>query len=117
MHDDSLTVIAFCAEWCGTCRDFKPVFDAIARERPHARFVWVDIEEEPEIAGDMAIETFPTLGVVRGGVPVHFGPSAPQKTVVERLLRGVAAGGTSVPKEAQQVLRRAMEIGSRPSAG
>jgi thioredoxin-like negative regulator of GroEL len=116
MQGDSLTVVALCAAWCGTCREFRPVFDALVREMPHARFVWVDIEDEPEVAGDLEIETFPTLGVMHGAVPVHFGPTTPQKAVVERLLRGLVAGAV-VPEEAAGVLRRALEIGSRPTPG
>jgi thioredoxin reductase (NADPH) len=102
-----LTVVALCAEWCGTCREFRPVFDAIAASMRDARFVWIDIEEQPEVTGDMEIETFPTLGVLRGDRAVHFGPTTPQRTVVERLLRGIAEGGTEVPREAAAVLRRA----------
>jgi thioredoxin reductase (NADPH) len=107
--DLPLTVVALCAEWCGTCREFRPVFDALAAAMPEARFLWIDNEDEPDVAGDMEIETFPTLGVLRGGEPVHFGPTTPQRGVVERLLRGLRDAGTAerVGEEAAGVLRRA----------
>jgi thioredoxin reductase (NADPH) len=112
MEREPLTIVALCAEWCGTCREFRAVFEALEAAMPHARFVWVDIEDEPEVAGDLEIETFPTLGVLRGGKALHFGPTTPQRPVVERLLRGVSAGGTAVPREAAEVLRRAISRAS-----
>jgi thioredoxin 1 len=107
--DASVTVVALCAEWCGTCREFRPVFDALAAAMPAVRFLWVDIEDEPDIIGDMEIATFPTLGVLLGDVPLHFGPSEPLRGVVERLLRGLLENPApgSVATQAAQVLLRA----------
>jgi thioredoxin reductase (NADPH) len=116
---ERITVVALCAEWCGTCREFRPVFDMLAAAMPNVRFVWIDIEEQPEVTGDMEIETFPTLGVMRDGVALHFGPTLPQRTVVERLLRGLLDPGARprVEDAAAAVLRRASEMGPRPAPG
>ena len=106
-----MSVVALCAEWCGTCREFRPIFDALAAAMPAVRFIWVDIEEEPDVAGDMEIEVFPTLGVMRGDVPLHFGPTLPQRAALERLLRGIsqnAAPGV-VSAEAAQAMLRAVQ--------
>jgi thioredoxin 1 len=40
------------------------------------RFVWVDIEDESELVGDLDIEDFPTLLLARGGRVLFFGPRA-----------------------------------------
>jgi thioredoxin 1 len=103
------TVVALCAEWCGTCREFRPIFDALAAATPGVRFVWIDIEDKPDIIGDLEIATFPTLGVLRGGVPVHFGPTEPHRPVVERLLRALMQNPSAgvVEPEAAEVLLRA----------
>src|SRR5436305_798428 len=91
----TMTVIAFCAGWCRTCRDFRPIFDALAADMLAVRFRWIDIEEEPAIVGDLDIATFPTLGVMRGDAPLYFGPITPQRAVIELLLRGVSRQGES----------------------
>ena len=56
-----LWVYCLCAQWCGTCREYQPLFDRLATEMPQARFVWVDVEEHDALLGDLDIENFPTL--------------------------------------------------------
>ena len=53
-------------------------------------FVWLDIEDDAAIAGDIDVENFPTLAVYRGNVPVHFGVALPHETTVGRLLDALA---------------------------
>ena len=36
--------VCLCANWCGTCRDYRPLFDDLARAHPQMRFVWVDMK-------------------------------------------------------------------------
>lgn len=80
------TIVVLCAAWCDTCRAFRPVFDRLADARPHARFVWLDIEDEAALAGDIDVENFPALAVFRGDVPVFFGVCLPQEAVIARLV-------------------------------
>ncbi len=69
--DGSWQVICLCAAWCGTCGIYRPLFDELARAHPDVRFEWVDIEDDAEIAGDLDVETFPTLLIADSdrGVP------------------------------------------------
>ena len=39
---------------------------AVGGVHPAVRFVWIDIEDEAEVAGDLDVETFPTLLVADG---------------------------------------------------
>lgn len=84
-------VIGLCAAWCHTCGEFLPSFERLAEARPDAVFVWLDIEDDSTIVGDVDVENFPSL-VFRGDVPVFFGPTLPQEGVVERLLGALALG-------------------------
>lgn len=86
----ALVVIAFCAEWCGTCREFRPVFERIAAAHPDMLFAWADIEDDADIVGDIDVDNFPTLAIYRQGEPLHFGVSLPLERVVTRLLQSVA---------------------------
>lgn len=80
------TVVVLCAAWCDTCRVFRPVFDRLADGRRDARFIWLDIEDEAALAGDIDVENFPTLAVFRGDVSVFFGVCLPQHSVIARLV-------------------------------
>jgi thioredoxin 1 len=89
--DGSLVVISLCAAWCHTCGEFREAFERIAVERGDVQFVWLDIEDDHEICGDIDVENFPTLAVFRGDVPVHFGVSTPQEATVARLIDELAS--------------------------
>jgi thioredoxin 1 len=84
-------VICLCAEWCGVCRQWEPVFDALATERPDAAFAWVDVEDEDEAMGDVEVETFPTLLIAHRGRALFLGPVQPSPSQVSRLLAGLQA--------------------------
>ena len=84
-------LIALCADWCGTCRTFRPVLGQLAAAHPHIVFSWLDIEDEAVLANDLDIETFPTLVIFRDGAPLYFGPSLPMMDVVAKLIRAAEA--------------------------
>ena len=101
--------VCLCAAWCGTCGIYRPLFDELARAHPDVRFEWVDIEDESDIAGDLDVETFPTLLIADGERALFLGPLLPQAPVLARLLASLqaAATGSAGPGgEAQQVFER-----------
>lgn len=79
-------VVCLCAAWCGTCGQYRPLFDALACAHPGVRFEWVDIEDDADIAGDLDVETFPTLLIADGHRALFLGPLLPQAPVLARLL-------------------------------
>jgi thioredoxin reductase (NADPH) len=103
-----LVVVSFCAAWCETCNEFRAGYERLANARPHAAFVWVDIEDDAEWAGDVDVENFPTLAVYRGSVPLHFGVSLPHESVVGRLIDALDGQptGRSVAEAVQALPRR-----------
>lgn len=86
MSDEGLLVICLCAEWCGTCRDYRPGFDALAAEFPDARFRWLDIEDNADEMGDLDIENFPTLLIFHGQLVLFFGTMLPHLEHLRRTL-------------------------------
>lgn len=79
-------VICLCAEWCGTCREYRVAFDALASAGIGAQFRWLDIENEAEAVGDLDVENFPTLFIARGGNVLFYGTMLPHISHLERLL-------------------------------
>ena len=101
-------VICLCADWCGTCREWRPALAAVARGHPEVPFAWVDIEDRADAVGDLDIETFPTLLIACGDRVRFFGPVLPHAGNIERLLatlRQDEQAGSSSP-EAQALLLR-----------
>jgi thioredoxin reductase (NADPH) len=89
-HDARL-VVCFCAAWCDTCGEFRQTFERLAQADAHAHYLWVDIEDDASLIGDLDVENFPTLAVYRGGTPLFYGVSLPQEGVVARTLASVAS--------------------------
>ena len=83
---DGFLVICLCAQWCGTCRDYRAGFDALALEFPGVRFSWLDIEEQADALGDLDIENFPTLYIRRGDAVLFFGTMLPHVNNLRRLI-------------------------------
>lgn len=98
--------VCLCAGWCGTCRDYRPLFEGLARDHPDVRFEWVDIEDESDVAGDLDVETFPTLLIADGRHARFLGPLLPQAPVLARLLTSLEAGSAPSSAEAQALFDR-----------
>lgn len=79
-------VICLCADWCGLCRDYRSVVADMALRYPALRFVWLDIEDQADLVGEMDIETFPTLLLADAQSLWFFGPLPPQAQNLARLL-------------------------------
>lgn len=86
-------VFGLCADWCGVCRDWRAVFDQAAARHPQDRFIWIDIEDEDELVGDLDIETFPTLLVGAAGRVLFFGTILPSPELLTRLLASLEGPG------------------------
>ena len=94
LSTEPLLVACLCAQWCRTCDAYRDTLtatrDAIRLGHPDRalRFVWVDIEDESELVGDLDIEDFPTLLLARGDEVLFFGPILPHAQTLDRLVRG-----------------------------
>lgn len=86
MREVEFLVSCLCANWCGTCREYRDGFDALRQRFPAVGFVWVDIEDQPELVEDLDVENFPTLVIQREMMVLFCGPMLPQHYLLERLL-------------------------------
>jgi thioredoxin-like negative regulator of GroEL len=88
-----LLVAGLCAAWCGTCRDWRPVFDAQAGAfAGRAEFAWVDVEDHDEVMGHVDVENFPTLMIARGDDVLFFGTITPHAQTLARLVQSALQG-------------------------
>lgn len=105
--DAGTWVVCLCAEWCGACREYRPLFEQAARANPAFRFAWVDIEDHADIADDFDVETFPTL-LIAGQDGTRFtGPLLPHAETLSRLLSALQSPQPAAPEVA--TLLKALE--------
>lgn len=84
---EDLFVACLCAQWCGTCREYRPLFEQMQSRLPQVRFAWVDVEDLADLVDPVEVENFPTLLIARGAATLFLGTVTPHLPTLERLLR------------------------------
>lgn len=64
-------VVDFYAPWCGPCKMLSPLLEQLATEfEGRVRFVKVNVDNSPELAGEYEVTGVPTLMLFREGQAV-----------------------------------------------
>ncbi|MEN3294760.1 MAG: thioredoxin 1 [Burkholderiales bacterium] len=90
LDSDAWIVACLCAAWCGTCNEYRGNFEMLAARHPDKRFVWIDIEDQAEVVGDLDVENFPTLLIQRGDAVAFLGTVLPDLHLADRLITAQA---------------------------
>lgn len=58
-------VLKFSATWCGPCKTFTPIYHKVAEKMGGSvNFYMVDVDESPELSGQMGISAVPTVIII-----------------------------------------------------
>lgn len=79
-------LLDFWASWCVPCRMLSPVVDEVAEERTDVKVGKVNVDEQPELAGQFGVMSIPTLLVFEQGKLVRQAVGARPKASVLELL-------------------------------
>jgi putative thioredoxin len=105
-------LVDFWAPWCGPCKQLTPILEkAVKAAKGKVRLVKMNIDDHPQIPGQLGIQSIPAVIAFKDGQPLDgFMGALPESQVtsfISRVLGPEAAGGGDAAEaltEAEQAL-------------
>src|SRR5690349_18752585 len=115
---DAAVVVDFWAPWCGPCKQLGPALEKAVRDaRGAVRMVKINIDENPELAQQMRIQSIPAVYAFKDGRPVDgFVGAVPESQVKQFVGRLAGARGPSPVEEAMEMAKEAVQGGDHGTA-
>ena len=71
LNSDKPVLVDFWADWCGPCKMIAPALEEISEELgEQVTIAKMDIMENPEVPGQMGVQSIPFLVLFKDGKPV-----------------------------------------------
>lgn len=83
---NNIVFVDFWAPWCGPCRSFAPIYEAVSEQHPDVVFLKVNTEDQPELANHFQVRSIPTLMIFREQIGVFAQPGMLPASALEELL-------------------------------
>ncbi len=102
-------VVQFTAPWCGPCKTLGPQLEAaVTRTNGKVRMVRINIDEHPQIAGQLQVQSIPAVFGFVGGRPVDAFMGVQQASEIDRFIASLsnAAG----PSDAEAQIDGALDV-------
>ena len=97
-------VVQFTAPWCGPCRTLGPQLEAaIQKTGGKMKLVRINIDENPQIAGQLQVQSIPAVFGFAGGQPIDGFMGAQSPSQIDAFLQKLMQAGGGAGGEDQQI--------------
>jgi len=88
---NEMVIIDFWASWCGPCKSFAPVFEAVSEQHQDIVFGKVNADDEQELAAAFSIRSIPYVMLLREKVVLFAQAGALPAEGLESVIRQARA--------------------------
>ena len=71
LNSDKTVLIDFYADWCGPCKAYSPIVEAVASENEDIKVVKVNVDDAQDLAIKYQVMSIPTTVVIKNGQEVN----------------------------------------------
>ena len=110
-------IVDFWATWCGPCKTLGPMIEkAVKAAKGAVKLVKIDIDRNPVFAGQLRVQSIPTVYAFSQGRPVDGFMGAVPESQIKAFIDKLAGPQVSEADELLAIAREALEAGDTAAA-